>query len=191
MALGFYFDMTSCIGCRTCQTACKDKNDLPVGVLFRTVHSYETGSYPKADGYHWSASCNHCENPECVRNCPTGAMYKSEEGVVLHNDEVCIGCKTCVEKCPYSVPQYMEEIGIVQKCDSCIAFRQQGRNPVCVDACVMRCLDFGELEELEAKYGSDLVNELPCMPSADTTNPSIRIRAKACAREEDFSRKIY
>lgn len=192
MALGFYFDMASCIGCKTCQTACKDKNDLPMGTLFRRVHSYETGSYPKVQAYHWSASCNHCEEPACVYNCPTGAMYKSEEGPVLHDDTLCIGCQTCVNSCPYSVPQYIEETGKTGKCDSCVAFRENGKNPVCVDACVMRCLEFGDLDELKEKHkDQELVNELPAMPTASMTKPNVRIHPKKCAQEPDFMRIIY
>lgn len=192
MALGFYFDMASCIGCKTCQVACKDKNDLPMGNLFRQVHSYEVGSYPQVQAYHWSAACNHCEEPACVNNCPTGAMYKSEEGPVLHDDTLCIGCQTCVNSCPYSVPQYIEETGKAGKCDSCVAFRKNGKNPVCVDACVMRCLDFGDLDELREKYkDQDLVNELPAMPGAAMTNPNILIHPKKCAEEKDFTRIVY
>ena len=76
----FYFNMANCIGCRTCQIACKDVNDLEVGTLFRHVDSFETGAYPSAVLYHYSSSCNHCEEPACVANCPTGAMYIDEEG---------------------------------------------------------------------------------------------------------------
>ena len=71
MALGFYFDMTACIGCKTCQIACKDKNDLPLGTLYRNIESYETGEFPKPGAYHLSVSCNHCEKPACVEMCPT------------------------------------------------------------------------------------------------------------------------
>ncbi len=192
MALGFYFDMASCIGCKTCQMACKDKNDLPIGNLFRQVHSYENGKYPTVKAYHWSATCNHCENPACVNNCPTGAMYKSDEGVVLHDDAVCIGCQTCVNSCPYGVPQYIEETGKSGKCDSCVAFRKNGKNPACVDACVMRCLEFGDLDELKAKHADrELINELPCMPPAAATNPNVLIHAKECAKSDDFKMVVY
>ena len=108
MALGFYFDMTRCIGCRACQVACKDKNRLDVGTIYRTADSYEVGTFPKVKMYSFSTSCNHCQNPACVSACPVGAMYKAEDGTVLHDDKLCIGCQACVSACPYDVPQYIE-----------------------------------------------------------------------------------
>lgn len=69
MAFGFYFDMTRCIGCRACQVACKDKNRLEVGTLYRNVKSYTVGTFPNVKSYSYSGSCNHCENPICLANC--------------------------------------------------------------------------------------------------------------------------
>ena len=184
--LGFYFDARNCIGCRTCQIACKDRNDL-AGTLFRTVKTYETGVYPNPRMYHYVSSCNHCANPACVGVCPTGAMYKDEEtGVVLHNDEECIGCQSCANACPYEVPQYIEELKVVHKCDTCKSIRDAGGNPTCVDACIARVLHFGDLDELRATYGDDCVSELPCLPSAATTEPSVLIKAKDCMLEDEF-----
>ena len=144
--VAFYFDMTSCIGCKACQMACKDKNNLPIGTLYRTVSSYETGDYPMPMVYHTSLTCNHCVDPACVKNCPTGAMYKTEEGVVLHDDDVCIGCQTCVKVCPYGVPKYLEDKNITGKCDSCIGIRKDGGLPQCVSQCVGMAKYFGDLD---------------------------------------------
>lgn len=184
--LGFYFDLRMCIGCRTCQVACKDKNRLGVGTFFRRVQSFETGVYPTATIYHFTSSCNHCENPKCVAGCPTGAMYKAEDGTVQHNDDLCIGCCYCTWNCPYSVPQYMEEKHVVGKCDSCRDLRDVGENPVCVDSCPMRAIKFGNLEDLKAEYGPDLVSELPILERASVTNPSLLVNPKNCANEEKF-----
>ena len=85
MSLGFYFDMTRCSGCAACRTACQDRFDLfEVGFAPRRVHRYQTGTFPSVAGYVTSVSCNHCENPACVENCPTGAMFKNKDGLVLH-----------------------------------------------------------------------------------------------------------
>jgi anaerobic dimethyl sulfoxide reductase subunit B (iron-sulfur subunit) len=184
--LGFYFDNAACTGCRTCQVACKDKNRLEVGTIFRQVHSYESGTYPNAKIYHYSASCNHCETPACVTVCPTGAMYKAEDGTVICDQEVCDGCMACVEICPYQVPQFVEATGKVNKCDACASLRAKGENPACVDACLMRCLDFGDLDELKAKYGADLVDALPFLPDPEMTHPSVLIHPKECALAEDY-----
>ena len=81
MALGFYVDMTRCTGCRACEVACKDKNRLSGGLTFRNAHTFSVGSFPEVQAFSCSFSCNHCEEPACVANCPTGAMYKDESGV--------------------------------------------------------------------------------------------------------------
>lgn len=189
MAKAFHFDMTSCIGCKTCQVACKDKNDLPIGTLFRTVESYEVGEFPAVDAFHVSLTCNHCENPACVAACASGAMYKSEEGVVLHDDALCMGCGDCVEACPYGVPK-MLETGKAGKCDSCYAIRQDGFEPQCVSACPMRALDFGELEDLLAKYPDAVpLGIMPFMPESETV-PTTLVTPKAIVNEE-FEKIVY
>lgn len=186
MSFGFYFDQTRCTGCRVCQIACKDRLGLEMaGPLPRRVTTFETGTFPEARLYHLSVGCNHCDTPACVANCPTGAMHQDENGLVLHDDEVCISCQTCVNSCPYGAPQYVEEQNLIVKCDSCKALREAGQNPVCVDACMMRALKFGDMDELVAEYGAELVNELPALGTPET-NPNIRINASAAAASTDF-----
>ncbi len=188
MSLGFYFNQDYCLGCRVCQIACKDRFDLhKAGPRTRRVTTYECGAFPNTGLYHVSVSCNHCDSSACVANCPTGAMYVSDDGTVQHDDDVCIGCKTCVSACPYGAPQVAEECdGLIIKCDTCKPLREAGQNPVCVDACPMRALDFGEMDELRSKYGDGLTSELPCLPSAGITNPNLLIKAKESASQEDF-----
>jgi len=186
MALGFYFDVNMCIGCRTCQIACKDKNDLDVGPIFRRVHTFETGSYPEARSYNYSGACNHCTDAKCVAGCPTGAMYYANDGTVQHDDKKCIGCRYCTWNCPYGAPQYIEDKGIVGKCDSCKELRDGGGNPACVDACLMRCLHFGDIDELRAEYGPDLVREIPILPASNITNPSLLVNPKPCSLAENY-----
>lgn len=188
MSLGFYFDMSRCTGCRTCQVACKDRLGLETaGPIPRRVETFEGGTYPNARLFNTSISCNHCESPACIANCPTGAMFKAENGEVLHDDDVCISCQTCMRSCPYGAPQYIEDLNLIVKCDTCKALRDGGMNPVCVDACLMRAVDFGEVDELRAKYGSDLVSEVPCMPSASDTNPNIVIKPREAGLESVFA----
>lgn len=187
MSLGFYLDMTRCSGCGTCVYACKNRLDLGmVGVLPRRVGRYEVGTFPQVKGYSVTVSCNHCENPACIRNCPTGAMYKAEDGSVLHNDDACIGCRSCIMACPYGAPQFLETEGIVVKCDTCKALRDADMNPVCVNACPSRALDFGDLDELRQKYGSDLVSEIAVLPDASLTEPNLLIKARESALDESY-----
>ena len=185
MAFGFYFNMKRCTGCRACQVACQDRNDLPVGLAARKVTSMVSGQYPNAMPYHLSAGCNHCDNPACVAVCPTGACRKAEDGTVYRDAEVCIGCGSCVEGCPYGHPMLDEEATVSVRCDSCKAFRDHGQNPVCVDACQYRALDFGDMDELRGRYGSDLVSDLLCLPSSEETGPNLLVNAKEAAKAQD------
>lgn len=186
MTLGFYVNMQRCIGCRTCQVACKDRHDMhSVGPRPRRVETFECGTYPEVATFHHVMSCNHCENPACVANCPTTAMYKSDDGIVLHDDSKCIQCKNCMTVCPYGAPQWDPVASMIVKCDSCKDLREAGKQPNCVAACPMRALDFGDIDELKAKYGDDLVNELPYLPTASWTNPNVLIKASEGAKRTD------
>ncbi|AFM00269.1 MULTISPECIES: 4Fe-4S dicluster domain-containing protein [Desulfitobacterium] len=189
MALGFYFDMNKCLGCRTCQVACKDRNRLDVGISFRDVRSYEVGVYPHARLYHYSSACHHCSHAKCVKGCPANALYYADDGTVQHDKNKCIGCKYCTWNCPYGVPQFIEETGIIGKCDSCKGLRDKSVNPVCVDSCPMRCLEFGDLDELEAKHGTDIVQDLPILPSSTLTNPSLLIKPRKYALDPNYTEK--
>ena len=143
MAFGFYFDMTRCIGCRACQVACKDKNRLGVGTLYRGVKSYTVGTFPDVKTYSYSASCNHCEDP------------------------------------------YFPEKGVSGKCDGCYGIRANGSQPACVAGCPNRALDFGDVDELRAKYGDDLnAGTIVVLPSPDETHPNVLIKAKDCSFDE-------
>lgn len=192
MSLGFYLDLTRCAGCGTCTYACKDRMDLgTIGVSPRRVHRYQVGAYPAVQGFSTSVSCNHCENPACVENCPTGATFKDESGVVLHDDAVCIGCQTCMSVCPYEAPQYAADKDLIVKCDTCKALRDGGYAPVCVAACPYRALDFGDIEELKAKYGDGLVQEIPALPEASATSPNLLLKVREAATAADYREVTY
>lgn len=178
----FYLNASICTGCKACMSACKDRSDLPVGVNWRRVTEYIGGTWvpdPNNRGmmlpnnvfaYAISTSCMHCQKPACVEVCPTTAMHKREDGIVLVDSAKCIGCRYCQWACPYGAPQFSEAIGKITKCDFCQDLQAQGQNPVCVDACVMRALEFGELDELRAKYGD--ANAIAPLPSGAITDPA-------------------
>lgn len=184
MQLGFYFDQSKCVGCKACQIACADKNALPVGTFWRHVVEYGGGSWTQ-DGdvnypqgmfaYFTSLSCNHCENAICVDACPTTAIRKNpDNGIVTIDEGLCIGCRYCQWVCPYGAPSYDADKSIVTKCDFCIDEIEAGRSPYCVIACPMLALDYGDMDELRAKYG-DGVDTEP-LPPSDVTKPGLIVK---------------
>jgi len=179
---GFHFDASACSGCKTCQVACKDKNDLPSGMRYRRVYEICGGDWEKDDSGAWSpavtaynlsVACNHCENPSCVNACPTKAMHVAEDGIVKVDPAKCVGCRYCEWACPYGAPQYNPEKGIMQKCDLCADYVAQGKEPVCVSSCLMRALDFDTIEVLEAKYGGN--RDIHPLPDSGITKPALVI----------------
>lgn len=184
--LGFYFDMTRCTGCRCCQMACKDKNDLPVGVLFREVTDFEGGVFPQVWAASLSMACNHCDDPQCAKNCPVAAYSKDPEtGLVLQDTWMCIGCKKCTVACPYGAPAYNAADDIVRKCNGCIDWLQNGLQPACVGACSTRALQFGDIDELRGRYGDrPLSCDAQGLPDSELTHPNVLIFCKdqMCAR---------
>ncbi len=186
--MGFYFDADNCIGCHTCRVACKDVNRLELGENFRHVSTYCCGSDLDVKMYHISIGCNHCTSPACVAYCPTGAMYKDgDSGLVLHDDDVCIGCQTCVNSCPYGQPVLIRSLGIVHKCDACAGLRYLGEEPSCVASCPQRVLEFGDVEELRAKHsGEEIVSDAAPLPSSSGTSPNLLMLIKPCMTDTDY-----
>ncbi|AKL94356.1 anaerobic dimethyl sulfoxide reductase chain B [Clostridium aceticum] len=174
---GFFFNMEKCSQCKSCVIACKDKNNLEVGANFRHVDAYEGGKFPNPWMYFISLSCNHCENPICVKNCPTGAMTKRiEDGIVYVNTDKCAGCQRCVKSCPYGAPQYRKELKKTSKCDMCYELTDAGEEPVCISACNMRaleCKDIGELRKI-----SGTTADVRGLADSKLTNPSLVIKPK-------------
>ncbi|HWP80860.1 MAG TPA: 4Fe-4S dicluster domain-containing protein [Candidatus Acidoferrum sp.] len=166
----FFYDMNTCIGCGSCQVACKDRHDLLPGEYFRRAGICTAETPTGKRELPFSFTCNHCEKPACTLVCPTGAMYKAEDGLVLHNDALCIGCGRCYWNCPYGEVSFSLTRGVAQKCDTCLALREQGLPPACVAACPTKSLRFGEIDEAEGE-----VLALPFLPEPAQTEPSTRI----------------
>src|SRR5690606_35546585 len=134
--LGLVIDLDTCVGCHACAVNCKEWNTgghsapLPdhqpfgagaFGVWFNRVHTYECGEGADSRTVHFPRSCLHCEVPACVTVCPTGASYKrAEDGIVLVNEDLCIGCKLCSWACPYGAREYDYDAGVMKKCTLCI-----------------------------------------------------------------------
>ena len=165
--LGLVIDLDTCVGCHACAVACKEWNDRgqfgplfdedargrePLGVWLNRVHSYEVEAPTGTMTVHFPRSCLHCEVPDCVTVCPTGASYKrASDGIVLVDEDLCIGCKLCSWACPYGAREYSEVKGTMQKCTLCVdriyneTLDPRDRQPACVTACPTRARHFGDL----------------------------------------------
>ena len=146
MNYGFLIDNETCIGCHACSTACKSENAVPLGVNRTWVKSVETGVYPNVRRHFQVTRCNHCANPPCVRICPVTAMYQRADGIVEFDPEVCIGCKACLQACPYDAIYVDPDTGTAAKCHYCAHRLDVGLEPACVVVCPEHAIIAGDLD---------------------------------------------
>jgi Fe-S-cluster-containing dehydrogenase component len=204
--LGLVIDLDICVGCHACAVNCKEWNapltDLdpygakPDGAWLNRVHSFEAGEGAKGRTVHFPRSCLHCENAACVTVCPTGASYKrAEDGIVLVDEALCIGCKLCSWACPYGAREFDVDQGVMKKCTLCIdriyneTFAPEDRVPACVRTCPVSARHFGDLGDpaspvsrmVAERGGYDLMPELGYAP----TNKYLPPRQNPPAREAD------
>jgi len=173
---GFYFTADNCIACHACESACSEKNDLPAHLAFRSVGYLEGGSWPSYQRLNISMACNHCDDPVCLKGCPTRAYTKfAEYGAVLQDPDICFGCGYCTWVCPYNAPQLDTRAGHVSKCNMCVDRLEVGLKPACVAACLGGALDFGIVETTpENRHQTE--TEIPGFPTTDITHPNIRFQ---------------
>lgn len=168
---GWLVDLDKCTGCDTCTVACKSENNtrplgspmpfkngngvVPDHVSYRWVVKKESGEYPTPAVTFVTSACNHCEQPACQPACPVGAISKrAEDGIVLIDQDVCIGCKQCIHACPYGAPQFNSVTEKVEKCTFCVHRLYDGTGertqfePACVTSCVGNALHLVENFEL-------------------------------------------
>lgn len=173
---GFFFTADNCIGCHACESACSEKNDNPSHLAFRSVGYVEGGSYPDYKRMNISMACNHCDDPVCLKGCPTRAYTKhAEYGAVLQDPETCFGCGYCTWVCPYNAPQLDPVKGQVSKCNMCVDRLEVGLKPACVSACVGNALDFGVIENTPENR-EQCKTSIPGFPDPEITHPNIRFQ---------------
>ena len=172
----FHFDATACVGCHCCEVACNEQNNNPADIKWRRVGEMEGGEFPAFSQLFNSMSCNHCIDPECLIGCPTSSYIKIEEtGIVIHEDDTCIGCQYCTWNCPYGVPTYHEERKIVTKCHMCNDRLEEGQTPACVQACPSGAIMI-ETVNVKKWLANDIDKQanMPFLPDARITNSTTR-----------------
>jgi formate dehydrogenase iron-sulfur subunit len=171
----FHFNMTKCIGCRSCEVACNEQNGNPADLRWRRIGEIEGGTWPETVRHYLSMGCNHCLSADCLRGCPVDAYKKDPvTGIVMHSADACIGCQYCVWNCPYSVPQFNPERGVVGKCDMCHGRLTSGLEPACVNACPENAIEIEIVDQLEWRSDYAAANA-PGMPNAGYTISTTRI----------------
>lgn len=202
MQYGMAIDLKKCMGCQTCATSCKLANNLPSGVWWNTVYTdggdtidTARGEYPSnLTLQHYPVACQQCGFPLCIASCSTGATWKDDDtGIILTDPDACIGCKLCVEACPYDVrvfydsePTYALDFAVgfqdapkhvvntTDKCTFCHNLVTQGEDPMCVQACVGKARFFGDLDDPDSEV-SQLITERETMQllPEQNTRPSV------------------
>ena len=145
--LGFLLDSDSCIGCHACTVACKAEHDVPLGVNRTWVKYIEQGSFPAVSRHFAVMRCNHCDDAPCISICPTGALFRAGNGVVDFDDRSCIGCKGCLNACPYDAIYIDPVTSTAKKCNFCNHRLEAGLAPSCVIVCPTEAIKVGDLDD--------------------------------------------
>ena len=184
--MGFFTDTSVCIGCKACEVACKEWNQVPEDGLLFTAQPYDNtgglgadtwrhvafieqdrplrvgdGDGEDGDAFRWLMSsdvCKHCTHSACLDVCPTGAIIRTELGTVVVQEDVCNGCGYCVPACPFGVldKREIEDDGRVWKCTLCYDRTREGITPACAQACPTESIQYGPLDELRERAGARL-----------------------------------
>ena len=159
MRYGFIIDNRKCIGCHACTVACKTENHVPLTVNRTWVKYVEKGTFPNTRRVFQVTRCNHCENPPCVTICPVTAMYQRKDGIVDFSSERCIGCKACMQACPYDSIYIDPDEGTAAKCHFCAHRTEVGLEPSCVVVCPEHAIIAGDLDASDGEIAQLLARE--------------------------------
>lgn len=194
MRLGMVIEASLCVGCEACTTACRAHNGTPAGILLSRVLEKEEGKFPNVSRVYTPILCFNCADPPCVKACPSKALYKRSDGIVVVDKEKCCGAKACIAACPYDALKFYGEeksyfggelteieklyyhkykLGTVTKCDFCLDRVEEGLQPACVEACSTNCRHFGDLDDPGSGV-SQLIRKRGIQPDPEAgTDPSV------------------
>ncbi len=155
----FVIDQRKCIGCHACTVACKAEHDVPIGVYRTWVKYVEKGEFPNSRRYFLVNRCNHCDDAPCVTICPTKALFKREDGIVDFDSSHCIGCKSCMQACPYDALYIDPYSHTAAKCNYCAHRTEIGLEPACVIVCPERAIIAGDMNNPASEIARIIAHE--------------------------------
>jgi Fe-S-cluster-containing dehydrogenase component/formate-dependent nitrite reductase membrane component NrfD len=174
MRYGFIIDNRKCIGCHACTTACKSEHQVPIGVNRTWVKQVEKGTFPNTRRLFSVMRCNHCTSAPCVEICPVQALYKREDGIVDFDNRRCIGCKSCMQACPYDALYIDPETHTAAKCNYCAHRIDIGLEPACVNVCPEHAIISGDMENPETEIAELLARKTVTVRKAEKyTEPNL------------------
>jgi Fe-S-cluster-containing dehydrogenase component/formate-dependent nitrite reductase membrane component NrfD len=159
MKYAFVIDQRKCIGCHACTVACKSEHDVPIGVYRTWVKYIEKGEFPNSRRYFLVNRCNHCTDAPCVAICPTKALFKRNDGIVDFDSSRCIGCKSCMQACPYDALYIDPYSQTAAKCNYCAHRTEVGLEPACVVVCPERAIIAGDMHNSESEIAKLIARE--------------------------------
>jgi Fe-S-cluster-containing dehydrogenase component/formate-dependent nitrite reductase membrane component NrfD len=171
---GFIIDQDSCIGCHACTVACKSEHDVPLGVNRTWVKYIESGEFPDTQRKFSVMRCNHCEDAPCVAVCPTTSLFKRSDGIVDFDSQACIGCKSCMNACPYDAIYIDPDTDTAAKCNYCAHKVDVGLEPSCVSVCPTQSIIAGDMDDPTTRISQVLARgKLQVRSPEQGTNPQL------------------
>ena len=172
--LGFLLDSDSCIGCHACTVACKSEHDVPLGVNRTWVKYIETGTFPDVARKFNVMRCNQCDDAPCMAICPTSALFRADNGVVDFQDDDCIGCKSCMNACPYDALYINPETNTAHKCNMCNHRLEQNLEPSCQIVCPTEAIIIGDLDDPKSRISQTIArNDVAVRAPEQNTLPKV------------------
>ena len=175
--LGFALLSDNCIGCHACTVACKSEHDVPLGVNRTWLKYIETGEFPNTGRSFSVMRCNHCDDAPCMTICPTSALFRADNGVVDFDDDRCIGCKSCMNACPYDALYINPATNTAHKCNFCNHRVEVGLEPACVVVCPTQAIVTGDLDDPDSAVSKIVARDKVAVRAPEQgTNPKVFYR---------------